>query len=311
MGRTTSRQRGRKETARRISRQLRLGSLFAGIGGFDLAAKWMGWQTAWVSEIEPYACAVLKKRFPDAPNLGDITKIDGTKTPPIDMLVGGFPCQDISLAGKGEGIGGERSGLWKHYARLIEETQPRWVVIENVSALRSRGLGVVLQDLSAIRYDAEWHCIPAAAVGAPHRRDRIWIVAYPNSKPVTDLFSRVRAERSEAAASAGTVAPLESSGGGTCSREQDVADSTGLRVQGLRTGGEQEPDTYAESPVPMCDSEGPRSAAWQAEPNVGRVVDGLPSRVDRVRCLGNAIVPQVAYEIFQAIARYESEASAQ
>lgn len=160
---------------------MRIGDLFAGIGGFSLAAKWMGWETVWYSEIDPYACKVMEKNFPGVPNFGDITKIDGSKVPPVDMLCGGFPCQDISGAGKGEGLDGKRSGLWSHFARLISEIQPRWVLVENVPALRSRGLDRVLKDLCEIGYDAEWHCIPAKAIGAPHQRDRIWILAYPKS----------------------------------------------------------------------------------------------------------------------------------
>lgn len=157
---------------------MRIGSLFAGIGGFDLAAKWAGMETAWFSEVDPYASAVLKKHWPDVPNHGDIRNIKGADVEPIDILCGGFPCQDISVAGRGAGIEGERSGLWKEYARLIGELRPRYVVAENVSALRSRGLITVLKDLYALGYDAEWHCIPASAVGAPHQRDRVWIIAY-------------------------------------------------------------------------------------------------------------------------------------
>src|SRR5690554_5209584 len=107
----------------------------------------MGWTTAWYSEIDPYASAVMAKQFPGVPNLGDIRHIDGRQVPPVDILWGGFPCQDISLAGRGAGIAGERSGLWKEYARLIGEIRPPYAVVENVSALRSRGLDVVLKDL--------------------------------------------------------------------------------------------------------------------------------------------------------------------
>ena len=158
---------------------MRIGSLFAGIGGFDLAARWMGWETAWFSEIDPYASAVLQKHWPDVPNHGDITKIDFTQAEPVDMLCGGFPCQDISLAGRGGGIDGERSGLWREYRRAVRELRPRLVVVENVTALLGRGLERVLGDLAEIGYDAEWHCIPAAAVGGVHVRDRAWVVSYP------------------------------------------------------------------------------------------------------------------------------------
>lgn len=179
---------------------MRLGSLFAGIGGFDLAARWMGWTTAWYSEIDPYACSIMARHFPEAVNLGDITKIH--HPPRVDILCGGFPCQDISVAGKGAGLEGARSGLWSEYARIIEEGQPDWVVIENSPMLRKRGLARVLTDLHALGYDAEWHCIPASAVGASHRRDRIWIIAYPRSAGrqglVTDdrIFSRPGASQS-------------------------------------------------------------------------------------------------------------------
>ncbi len=131
-------------------------------------------------EIEPFCQAVLAKHWPNVPIFKDITKLSGADIEAIggcDVICGGFPCQDISTAGKGAGIEGSRSGLWKEYARLIGELKPRYVIVENVAALRSRGLGVVLRDLAALGYDAEWHCIPASAIGARHRRDRIWIVA--------------------------------------------------------------------------------------------------------------------------------------
>jgi DNA (cytosine-5)-methyltransferase 1 len=249
---------------------VKVGSLFAGIGGFDLAARWVGWETSWYSEIEPYASAVMQKQFPEAVNLGDVTLIDGKQAAPVDILCGGFPCQDISLAGKGAGLSGARSGLWTHYARLIDEIRPRWVVAENVSALRSRGLDQVLGSLDALGYDAEWHCIPAAHVGAPHRRDRIWIIAYP---------------RIAGGLADGLGAGLEghAGDGGAAGRE---AASGSAAESSVRGGG------YT-------------SGWWASEPNVGRVAHGIPSRVDRLRCLGNSIVPQVAYEIFRAIDQHE------
>jgi DNA (cytosine-5)-methyltransferase 1 len=124
----------------------------------------------------------LNKHWPDVPVFTDVstlTKDDLNEQ--IDVLAGGFPCQDISTAGLGAGLSGSRSGLWFQYHRLIKEIQPRYAIIENVSALRSRGLDQVLWSLAEIGYDAEWHCIPAAAIGAPHQRDRVWIVAYPHS----------------------------------------------------------------------------------------------------------------------------------
>src|ERR1700761_6048931 len=135
-------------------------------------------------EIDPFARRVLAKHWPNIPCYDDVLslppdrlKADGIS---VDVICGGFPCQDISVAGKGAGLEGERSGLWREYARLIGELRPSHVIVENVSALLNRGLDRVLGDLAALGFDAEWHCIPASSIGAPHRRDRIWIVAYPN-----------------------------------------------------------------------------------------------------------------------------------
>lgn len=275
---------------------MRIGSLFAGIGGFDLAARWMGWETAWYSEIEPYACRVMEKNFPGVPNLGDITKI--TNPPSVDMLVGGFPCQDISVAGKGVGIGGERSGLWSEFARLIGEIHPKWVVAENVSALRSRGLALVLQDFHALGYDAEWHCIPASAVGAPHQRDRIWIIAYPHTDR-TGLEGRVGASVPERAGERSVGSVGSSVADPVCIRSAVGAADEGRRrgeihhALGLGAGAERGRANLE----PWFAGDG----QWDVEPDVGRVADGVPSRVDRLRCLGNAIVPQVAYWLFQQI----------
>lgn len=156
--------------------------LFSGIGGFHLGAQWAGvhFDKYYYSEVDPYAIKVYAKRFPDAIGLGDITKIDGLALPIGDWIIaGGFPCQDISVAGKGAGLAGARSGLWYEYARLIGELRPRYAIMENVGALTFRGLDAVLGSLAEIGYDAEWQDIRASDVGAPHRRERIWIVAYP------------------------------------------------------------------------------------------------------------------------------------
>jgi DNA (cytosine-5)-methyltransferase 1 len=260
-----------------------IGNLFSGIGGMSLAARWMGWDTTFHAEVEPYASAVLAKNFPGVPNLGDVKQIDGTTMAPVDILTGGFPCQDISLAGRGAGITGERSGLWKEYARLIGELRPRYVLAENVCALRTRGLDVVLSDLGALGYDAEWHCIPASAVGAPHQRDRIWILAYPSSPR----------------------------------RREDPKSTYG--DEGSDEGG-----TEKEDHLPASDGEGNRGGSvlgamalgsntgwqwWATEPAVDRVANGLPKRVDRLRVLGNTIVPQIPFQIFRAIQAVDSRPS--
>jgi len=157
--------------------------VFSGIGGFSIGLEAASMQTVAFCEINPFCRKILTRHWPSVPIFSDITTIDkkDLKTlPRIDIIAGGFPCQDISVAGKGGGIKAKRSGLWKEFARLINEIRPKYAIIENVANLRSTGLISVLQDLWAIGYDAEWHCIPASAFGAPHRRDRIWIIAYPS-----------------------------------------------------------------------------------------------------------------------------------
>lgn len=164
--------------------QLSLLDLFSGIGAFSLGLEATGlFRTAAFCEIEKYPRAVLKRHWPEVPCYDDVRNISAARLASdglqIDAICGGFPCQDISLAGKGAGLDGERSGLWSEIARLVGELEPRFLIVENVSALLGRGLDRVLRDLAALGYDAEWHCIPASYVGLRHLRDRIWIVAYP------------------------------------------------------------------------------------------------------------------------------------
>lgn len=154
-------------------------SLFAGIGGLDLGLERAGWECIAQVEIDPYCRAVLAKHWPHVARFEDVRDFTGREVKRPDLICGGFPCQDISNAGRRAGIGGKRSGLWAEFHRIIREVRPQFVFVENVSALLGRGLGTVLGNLAEVGYDAEWHCIPASAVNAPHLRDRIWIVAYP------------------------------------------------------------------------------------------------------------------------------------
>ncbi len=166
---------------------LKVLDIFSGIGGFSLGLEHAGMETIAFCEIEPFCQNVLEKHWPHTRIFTDIKLLNKelllrSGITRINVIAGGFPCQDISCAGKQRGIEGERSGLWKEYKRLIDELRPDYAIIENVANLRSRGLVTVLQDLWEIGYDAEWHCIPASAIGAPHRRDRIWIIAHPTLK---------------------------------------------------------------------------------------------------------------------------------
>lgn len=230
---------------------MRVLDLFSGIGGFSLGLEDVGvFETKMFCEIDPFARKVLRKNFPDVPIHEDVTKL--TITPnQYDVICGGFPCQDISNSGKGEGLAGARSGLWFEYKRLIREGQPKYVIIENVAALRSRGLTRVLKDLWEVGYDAEWHVISASSVGAPHQRERLWIIAYPHSAQLKR--------------------------GGISRRIQEkISDISHLR--------------------------------WgEDKPGVERTLNGIPHQMDRLRCLGNAVVPLIPCIIGTAILENEEE----
>lgn len=160
--------------------KLKVLDLFSGIGGFSLGLERTGgFETVAFCEIEEFPRRVLKKHWPDVPCYHDVRTLCGRDIGAIDIITAGFPCQDISLSGRGEGISGSRSGLWSEVARLVGELRPQFVILENSPALLVRGFGTVLGDLAKIGYDAQWHCIPAAYAGAAHLRDRIWVVAYP------------------------------------------------------------------------------------------------------------------------------------
>ncbi len=294
--------------------------IFSGIGGFSLGLEAAGMTTVAFCEREPFCQAVLKKHWPDIPCHNDVTTLDGKQYHgTIDVIAGGFPCQDISLAGKGAGLAGERSGLWFEYLRIIKEIKPRYVIIENVSALRSRGLEAVLRTLAEIGYDAEWHCIPASAIGAPHQRDRVWIVAYPQSKryacgeSANETGQERAIEGGREAQGVRLTQPSDKSG------ISDVAHANNAGLQGwigtelqersskrATWSGSSLADTYSEPPQWIAE---PRMQCdpWIVEPSVGRVVDGLSGRVDRIKSLGNSIVPQIAQIIGQAIMEYEND----
>jgi len=284
---------------------LTFGELFAGIGGFSLGLERAGMQCRWQVEIDNYARRVLQKHWPDVRRHDDVRTF-----PPagddysVDVICGGFPCQDISVAGKGAGLAGARSGLWYEFARIIGELRPRYVIVENVAALLSRGMDTVLGDLSTLGYDAEWHVVPASAVGAPHRRDRVWIVGYADSncQPACSFNAETSKLPSNVAYAVSqldavrrdgeTMPPAVACGG--CDARGSVSD--------CGTGCSQEPGQGGSD---VADARNRLAGWWATEPAVGRVVDGVPHRVDRLRCLGNAVVPQVVELIGRAIMERE------
>lgn len=168
--------------------KLTYGSLFSGIGGLDLGLDRAGFECRFQVEIDPYCTKVLERHWPNVRRYGDITKVDGRELERVDLLCGGFPCVDISAAGRQEGIEAPRSGLWFEFARIIRELRPRYVLIENVAALLVRGMGRVLGELAACGYDAEWQVLSACAVGAPHPRNRVFILAYPCGSRLEGIY---------------------------------------------------------------------------------------------------------------------------
>ena len=302
---------------------LTVGSLFSGIGGFDLGFKRAGMRTAWFCEQDEFCRAVLAHHWPGVPCYPDITELRGADVDPVDILCGGFPCQDLSVAGAGAGLAGARSGLWSEYARLIGELRPRYVVVENVAALLARGLGTVLGDLAALGYDAEWDCIPASAVGAPHQRDRIWLVAYPDGDELREQPGRRSGARGAGASLVAVdgqePSVADAAGGGCDAWIEDVhagqpdaawrggavadADCVGRhRRRGALVRDAEDADLGGSGAGGLA---APRDTWWSVEPDVGRVAHGVPARVDRLAALGNALVPQIAEWIGRRIIDWE------
>jgi len=262
---------------------LTIGSLFSGIGGLELGLEWAGLgPTIWQVEQDDYCRRVLARHWPDAKRYEDVRHVGRTNLVPSDIICGGFPCQDISVAGKRAGLVGARSGLFYEFARIIRELRPRYAVLENVTALLADGLGSVLSELAASGYDAEWDCVSASSVGAPHQRDRIFILAYPTSDDDAWRGSARAPQR-------GRLRHAENAADG----EEALADANSERGRFQQQfGSGTRSRTWNES-------EG--GCWWSTEPDVGRVAHGVPARVDRLRALGNAVVPQVAEIVGQVI----------
>jgi DNA (cytosine-5)-methyltransferase 1 len=269
-----------------VAAPLTFGSLFAGIGGIDLGFERAGLQCKWQVEIEPYAQKILAKHWPNVRRHDDVRTWPQPDTEYVDIIAGGFPCQDISYAGKGAGLQGERSGLFFEVCRIVSDMGPRIVVLENVAALLTRGMDEVLGSLASIGYDAEWHCIPAAAVGAPHIRDRVFILAYANESRESER----RLQRG------GEQLWISRDHGQDQERFSSDAKGDGWKER-LPNGSRSGEGIEAREKHRFGNCGG----WWEIEPAVDRVADGIPSRLDRLRGLGNAVVPQVAEYIGRCI----------
>ena len=357
---------------------LTVGSLFSGIGGLDLGLERAGMEVIWQSEIDPYGCCILKKHWPEVVNHGNIKDINWGDVVRPDVICGGYPCQPFSTAGKRNGTDDPRH-LWPWVREAISELRPKYAILENVRGHVSLGLNVVLGEMASIGYNAEWQIVSAASVGAPHRRDRVIIVAYPNGQrpqgsswvqePETELgrpdllgsnkgwvsgtsnstntigelantdsigrihgqsqvftadrwlhalslvgssgsdvadtaqqFSNGEPDYTRDSARPETFSQSRDSGGA-----QDVANtdawktSRGLRGVSTDTGQVRERRDHARREESHAGRQW-----WATEPDVGRVAHGVPSRVDRLRGLGNAVVPQVAELIGRMVLDYDS-----
>ena len=319
---------------------LTVGSLFSGIGGLDLGLERAGMNVIWQSEIDPYACRVLSKHWPEVPNHGDIKTINWGDVVRPDVICGGYPCQPFSQAGKRRGEDDPRH-LWPWVRDAISELRPRYAILENVRGHLSMGGLTVIGELATIGYDAEWRIVSAASVGANHRRDRIIIVAYPN-----DTRSRTSSSGANRNGSQEIQEWQHEPQFGVSRCGTDVADTSGercvdgrpkinttngrfttqpqplnsstemaytdsIRLEGQRAE-QQTTGAIRSSEIPNTSSEGLQRAVrsvyegagnrlaysgwewWTVEPDVGRVANGISKRVDRLRGLGNAVVPQVA-----------------
>ena len=248
-------------------------ALFAGAGGGILGGHLLGWRTVCAVEWEQYPASVLCARqndkiLPPFPIWDDVQTFDGRPWRGIvDVVSGGFPCQDISAAGRGAGIDGERSGMWKHMARIIGEVRPRYVFVENSPMLTTRGLGVVLADLSTLGFNAKWGVVSAADVGANHQRERIWIRANSNS------MRQLQQKRI-----------IKNIGGRTSNVCNKISNTNSAQRKGNKC---------SERIVTKRTNIG-KQGWWIIEPNVGRVADGVAARVDRLKAIGNGQVPLCA-----------------
>ncbi|MCB8769539.1 DNA cytosine methyltransferase [Acinetobacter soli] len=300
-------------------------ALFAGAGGGILGSHLLGWNTICAVERDAYAAQVLAQRQNDGilkpfPIWSDITTFDGKPWNGIvDVISGGFPCQDISSAGKGAGIDGDRSGLWAEMARIIGEVRPRFVFVENSPMLVSRGLTRVISDLAALGYDAHWARLSASNLGAPHQRDRIWIVAHTQSFRFNSegLSIGAKSQESLPGINSEDVGNSRSErfiprGNNNCQHDRNfisttsknsaaLSNTTSIGLQGQRKSW------FACDPAENPEGQANRTFyervghIWGIESQLGRVANGVAHRVDRLKAIGNGQVPEVARSAFKIL----------
>ena len=316
----------------KLVRKVKHASLFSGIGGFDLAAKWIGWENVFQVERDEWCRKILAKHYPNTCRFKDIKEFKANEyTNTIDVISGGFPCQPFSTAGKRKSKEDDRY-LWPEMLRVIREIRPPFVVGENVAGIINLALDTVLFDLEDEGYTTETFVIPACGKDAPHKRDRVWIVAYSGSFNGWSLcrsktIRRIKQQKIHEFSHSSFISHTEYDGrvaatqpginGENVQRTQERGESP-QQLEGIRESGnvansqrigQQEPGQFGVSSGSEKNRQGETnnpfnggvSGEWPVEPGICRVANGVPNRVHRLRGLGNAVVPQIPYEIFKAI----------
>lgn len=282
--------------------------LFSGIGGFALGFHMADpkFKTVGFVEQDEYCQKILALRFPEVPIYNDIKTFDPTEFIGTDIVCGGFPCQPWSQAGRQQGVNDDRD-LWHEMLRVIKAVKPRFVVGENVRGFINEPLGLQrsISEMEAIGYENQAFIIPALAVDAKHRRDRCWIISVANTKSKR----HGRGNSQKCRVSERVIQPKKQTGGALgrktkgCSqpRRETVADTTSQRMEGRGATGKQKPQASGEERLPRRHSAGSWPSDWPVEPNIPRISHGVPNRVDRLKCIGNSIIPAIAMHIGRAI----------
>ena len=283
---------------------MKFGSLFTGIGGIDLGFERAGMKCAWQVEIDDYCNRVLEKHWPNVERFRDVREVGKHNLAPVDLIAGGFPCQPHSVAGKRRGKEDDRN-LWPDYLRIIQELKPRWVVGENVPGIITTMLDDVLADLEGAGYTVGTFNIPASAFGANHRRYRIFVVAHASQQ-----YRTVKRQKAlKFGRGSEIVADTDGVQGGLSGEPREDQAEAGASGEALSNAisRRRQSSNKEERSLPILDQNhyADLSVNWSAEPDVGRVANGVPHRVDRLRALGNAVVPQVAEFIGRSIVEVE------
>ena len=285
--------------------------LFSGIGGFSLGLERAGMETIAFCEFDEHAQKVLRKHWPDVPIHSDVRSLNGHDyRGTVDVVCGGFPCQDLSTAGKRIGFDGERSSLYGQMLRIIGECMPRYAIFENVTGLisgdKGRWFAKFLYDLAEIGFDAEWHCITASDLGAHHHRDRVWIIAYPNVHGKRKFWDgeTLRHQQQHNQTKKYGRELINDGINGNSQTQVAYASRTrsevGMAEQGIRQEGYARISVHLSNEIRRAKGESGMEG-WSTEPELGRLAHGVPNRSHRLKQLGNAVVPQIPEAIGRAI----------